>query len=254
MRTIRLEISYEGSFFSGSQYQKGLRTVQGEIEKALEKVTGNPVRLTIAGRTDSGVHANRQVAAFRTGSRIESKRFAPAVNSFHIQGLRVISSIEEIRSFDPRYGAKLRAYVYLLYIGDELPVFLMGKTGHEKERLDIKKMTKASKLMIGTHDFFNFSGRDKAQKKFRRTIGSLKITEVASDLLRLSGQKGKILAIKVTSKAFLYKMVRFIVGTLVEAGKSNVTKDQIKAMLTRKIDKKCKPVEACGLYHADVKY
>ena len=163
MRNLKLIIEYDGSHFSGFQVQPGKMTVQGEIENILNKLTKEKVRINGSGRTDSGVHALYQVVNFKTGSDMDSKKIKRALNN-SLNGIMV----KEIKNvplfFDARRSAKKREYVYLVYNDEYLPFLLKSKTHHIKNKLDINKMKKASRYLIGKHDFSSFCAKDKVEK------------------------------------------------------------------------------------------
>ncbi len=262
MRNIKLLISFNGSGFSGSQVQDDRRTVQGEIETAIHKLTGKRARLVLAGRTDAGVHALSQAANFRTSSGIPARKFAEALNTKLAGDLRVIGSAEARASFDARASARRREYLYLLYNGKDLPVMFQGRAAHVKRPLDVKKMSDAARLFMGRHDFFNFSARDVAQRAFRRRVFGLRVGTLSGDLIRECGYEGHLIVFRIEADAFLYRMVRFIVGSLIETGSGRIGAGDIKAMLAptealgraRKTAKKSALAPSCGLYLSNVKY
>jgi tRNA pseudouridine38-40 synthase len=255
VKNVKLVISYNGSLFHGSQVQDDQDTVQGAIEAAIRKLTKKKTRLCFAGRTDSGVNANGQVANFRTDSPIPSSKFAYVLNGILKNGVRVVSSKEVPMSFDARRSASKREYIYFIFNGKDLPAMLDGRVGQEKKPLNIKLMRKAAKMFQGRHDFSAFCAVDEDRKDHIRRIHEVKIASTSDELLKVQGIKGgKLIYIKISADAFLYKMVRFIVGALVNAGKGELKSDAIAAMLKNGSDVKVKPAVACGLYLNNVKY
>ena len=248
MRNIRLVISYDGGLFFGSQSQKTVKTVQGEIEKALKSVTGKKVKLTLAGRTDRGVHAFGQVANFHTASSIPADRFSAILNNRVGDGIRVSRSDEVPASFDARRSAKKRSYVYYIYNGGFLPVLFWGRVLHIRQPLDLRKMRAAAKLLKGRHDFINFCAKDPAQKHYKRRVIEVKIALEPTIW-------GDLISINVSADSFLYKMVRSIVGTLIEAGKGKLSPSDVSKLLKGLNIKVNRPiVPPCGLYLSNVEY
>ena len=248
MRNIRITFSYDGSLFFGSQSQKNGKTVQGELEKAVHGLTGERTRVTLAGRTDRGVHAINQVANFRTRSSIPAERFHLALNGRIGDGIYVKSSAEVPSSFDARRSARKREYVYYIYSGKELPVIFWGRVLHVREPLSLKKISEAAKFLKGKHDFSKFCAMDKDQKNFVRRIHELKVSREMTPW-------GGLISIRIKADAFLYKMVRFIVGTLLEVGKGKMKAGTIRELVKgASVKVKRTVVPSCGLYLSNVEY
>ena len=218
---IALTISYDGTNFCGWQVQPNGRTVQDQIENAVEKVTGQRVRVTGSGRTDAGVHAKGQVAHFTLdGCSVPPERFYLALNVHLPEDVRVLDSKAVADDFDACRTAKKKTYKYSLYQSNtELPL---------KERyavkldtaVDVEKMRSASKLFIGEHDFKSFCASGSSVKTTVRTIYQLDIDNVDKDL-----------TFTITGNGFLYNMVRIIVGTLIKVGEGKATLSDVEKML-----------------------
>jgi tRNA pseudouridine38-40 synthase len=254
VKNIKLVISYNGSLFHGSQIQTEQDTVQGEIENALRKLTKKKTRVCFAGRTDSGVNANGQVANFRTNSPIPPSKFAYVLNGLLKNGVRIVSSKEVPAAFDARRSALRREYIYFIFNGKDLPAMLTGRVGQERAPLNIKLMRKAAKKFTGRHDFSDFCAVDEDQTDHVRRIYEVKVASTPNDLLKVQGTAGKLIYIKISADAFLYKMVRFIVGALISAGKGEISAGEISVKLKNSSGVKTKPAVACGLYLNNVKY
>lgn len=253
MRNIRLVVAYEGSLFHGSQFQPALKTVQGQLEKAIYKLTGENIRISMAGRTDRGVNAQGHTVNFFTRSKIPAEKFALAINTKLDKGVFVVSSDLVNRSFDSQKSAIQRKYMYYLFAGPTMPVMFWNKAGHSRRELDIKKMRSAARVLVGRHDFYFFSAREKERTEYVKNVSSIEIKELADDLIR-SHVNGSLIRFSISANSFLYKMVRFIVAALIEVGRGKLTNAEIKAMLKRKTRRNLKLVAPCGLYLSNVKY
>jgi tRNA pseudouridine38-40 synthase len=216
MRNIRLILSYDGTGFSGWQYQPNTRTVQGVLEEALEVILAGPVRVGGSGRTDAGVHALGQAANFRTASRIECGQLHRGLNALMAPDVRVLTVEEVPDSFDARRSAAFRIYRYVIYTGPVISPFLGRYAWHFPAELDVEAMRRAGGLLIGVHDFASFacSGGDTTTT----------VREVFS--FRIDDRGGGVISIEVAANAFLRHMVRSIVGTIVDVGRGKMTPEQ----------------------------
>ena len=207
MRNIKLIIEYDGKSFNGWQKQPTKLNIQGEIEKAIEEITGEKVDLTASGRTDAGVHSLGQTANFKTESQIQIEKFAKAINS-KLKKSIVIKSAEEVdERFHSRYSVKSKTYRYIINNSDNGTAIYRGLEYHIPMKLDVKKMQEAMKFFEGEHDFKGFKASGTSSKSSVRTIykGEVK-------------HEGERIIIEVTGNGFLYNMVRIIAGTLVDVG------------------------------------
>lgn len=255
MRNIKIVFSYDGGLFYGSQSQKNKKTVQDEIELALYRLTGEKARLAVAGRTDRGVHGIFQVANFLTSSSIPADRFAKAINGRLCQGIEINSAAEVTPEFHSRRNAKKREYLYFIYNGKQLPVIFWGRALHVEKRIDLKKVSRASRYFLGEHDFVNFCAKGSSQKDFTRQIYSLEVGVLGADILKKLKYSGRLVCVSIVADSFLYKMVRFIVGTLIEVGRGRLGMDTVKRLLTGQASNvKFKVSPPCGLYLNEVKY
>lgn len=205
-------VAYDGGAFAGWQRQPGRRTVQGEMERALEKVLGRFVCVVASGRTDTGVHALGQVVSFECETRLDVKELCKALNSQLPEDILVF----QIDSAPPRFHAQRHAvrkrYRYVLQDGGFPDIFERNYSWRVYHRLDVAAMASAAALLVGEHDFASF-----------QTGGSMRLTTVRTiyDLLveRRAGERTDRIVVEVESNGFLYNMVRNIVGTLVEIGR-----------------------------------
>ena len=212
---IMLTISYDGTAYSGWQIQPSCDTIQEQIEKAVFSVTGEKVRVTGSGRTDSGVHARGQVAHFSVQKEsIPAERYAKALNAYLPSDIKVLSSQEATDSFDACRTAKKKTYKYSCYIyPTELPLKERYAVRLDKG-LDIEKIKEGAKLFIGTHDFKGFCSTGSSIKTTKRTIYALDVDFDGLDL-----------TFSITGNGFLYNMVRIIVGTLIKLGENKRLED-----------------------------
>ncbi len=254
MKNIKIVFSYDGSLFFGSQEQSGKRTVQEDLQLAIQKLTGEKVKMTLAGRTDRGVHAFSQAANFQTGSSIPAERFAYALNGKLDDGITVISSEEAKKAFSARRNAKTREYLYYVFNGEHLPVMFRGRAHHVTKSLDMKKMAEAAKVIKGKHDFRNFCAAGGSHTSSIRCVHVLDIGIVGDDLMKESGLPGSLIRFRIVAGSFLYKMVRFIVSTLLEVGMGKMSVETVKKIIKGDLNVQRTVVPSCGLYLNKVKY
>lgn len=258
MRNVCLIVEYDGTAYNGWQSQRsafGVRTVQETIEGAIEKVAGARPALLAAGRTDSGVHALGQVASFKTETRLDSATIKKALNAGLPDDIRIVTATDAPDEFHPRFDAKGKKYVYLIFLGETPSVFLRRYVWDIKAKLDVEAMQKAALHLIGNHDFKSFQGAGCSAKTTERTITSLAITETESIGFLGFDFKGRFLRIEVQADAFLRHMVRNIVGTLVAVGKGRTRHDDLPAILNAK-DRRVagRTAPARGLFLEEVRY
>ena len=216
MSVMVLTLAYDGPAFRGWAMQRdpSIRTIEGELVLHLERVLREPVKLSVAGRTDAGVHARGQVASFRTETSVAPGRLQNALNSVLAPEVVVVRSRLAPDGFDARFSAKARGYVYRI---DEAPLpdpFTGRFAWHRPGRLALAPMRRAAGDLEGRHDFRTFCRHPGGD---RSTIRHLRRLTVA--------RSGGGLAIRAEADAFLHQMVRSLVGTLVAvgAGKQDAT-------------------------------
>ncbi|NPV54034.1 MAG: tRNA pseudouridine(38-40) synthase TruA [Firmicutes bacterium] len=243
-RNIRLVMEYDGAAYSGFQLQAGVRTIQGELEKALLSILKEPVRVTGAGRTDAGVHALGQVVNFRTSSRIPVDKFPLALNSILPPDIRIIDASEVDVGFHARYDAKSKVYCYKIQIGPHASAFLRNYAYHVPLELDLDRMRAASECLVGRHDFRSFAASGGGAKTFEREV---RILEWARD--------GRIITMTIEADGFLYNMVRIIVGTVLRVGSGREAPEWVKGVLDARDRRVAGPTApARGLYLVCVRY
>ncbi|MSQ08386.1 MAG: tRNA pseudouridine(38-40) synthase TruA [Dehalococcoidia bacterium] len=220
-RTFGLIVEYDGTELFGSQLQANARTVQGELEQALAKITGQRTRVRLAGRTDSGVHATGQVAAFDAEIRLETVSIRNALNYYLPEDVRVRCAQEAPPRFDPRRRARSREYVYTLNDAPSRPALHRRTEFHVRERLDEKAMHTAAQALTGEHDFAAFAGP--ATLKGASTVRRIDAAGVC--------REGDRVIFTVRGNAFLHQQVRRMAGALIDAGSGAMTLDQFKKVL-----------------------
>ena len=207
-RKILMIVEYNGANFYGWQKQKGKRTVQGELEEKISFLTKEDVTVEGSGRTDKGVHALNQVATVEIENKIPLKNFKTALNKLLSDDVAVKKVSLAKLDFHPRFSAKKKTYEYRLDISKTKNAINYQLITHYPYKINLERMKKASKLLIGKHNFKAFCSADTNVTNFEREIYDISIKKV-----------GNILTFIVTGNGFLYNMVRIIVGTLLEIDK-----------------------------------
>ncbi len=236
MQNIKIIVEYDGTGFHGWQVQPGKRTVQGELEKALKKIFNKKIRITGSGRTDAGVHALGQVASFTVPETFPSKELKNAINGNIPRDILIKQCKKVPEDFNARFSANSRIYRY--QIAKEKSVFNKRYFFQIDENLNIKKMKKAGKELLGEKNFNFLATKDSG-------ICLLKKIKISEDKTSIF--------IEVEADRFLRRMVRSIVGLLINAGKGKLVPPDVKKILSGK--KKRPPVvPPQGLFLVKVKY
>lgn len=220
MGTWRLDLAYDGTPFCGWAKQPGRRSVEGELERALEVVVRERVRLSVAGRTDAGVHALAQVASFvtsRTG--FVPERLRHSLNALLPPEVAVLAAAPAADDFDAR-GASGRTYRYRLWLPDVRPVFERGCVWDVRGRLDFDVLNEAAALLVGRRDFSALT----PSARFYRTC----VREVRAAAWDL-GADGPEAVFTITGSSFLHTMVRVAVGTMVDVAQGRMTLDEMRS-------------------------
>jgi tRNA pseudouridine38-40 synthase len=214
-----LDIEYDGSGFRGWARQPGLRTVQGELETALETVLREPIQLTVAGRTDTGVHALGQVASFETQAEVP-KDLARRLSGVGPDDIAVTAATTMGDGFDARRDAKSRTYRYRIFARRTSSPFERGRALWWPHRIDREALDDCAAALMGTHDFTAFTPTQTDHVRFQR------------DVLRAEwSQEGNILSFHITADAFMRNMVRVLVGTMLEAASNRRTVESFRQLL-----------------------
>ena len=232
MRNIKITIEYDGTLFNGWQIQnREDRTVQGEIEKALQKIFrrsgSGPIRVFGSGRTDSGAHAKGQVANFKIESLMPATEITNALNGNLPEDIVILKSEEVNLDFNAQFSAKRKTYRYTILNRKSRGVIERNFCWHYPYKLNLSLMKEEAKALIGKKDFRSFMASDPHEKiKDKSTVRQVYEAKVA--------KKGAFLWIDITANGFLYKMVRNIVGTLVEVGTGRLPPGSVNAILKKK--------------------
>ncbi len=249
LRYIACRVAYEGSRFHGSQLQQNAPSVQGALENAIEKVCCHPVRIILAGRTDAGVHALGQCFRFATESSLPVRRVSQALNANLDKSVRVWEAREVDESFHPRFSALSRTYRY--WIENAFPgnVLLAHTATSCHEQLDLGAMQQAAERLVGRHDFVAFQSAGSPAPNTVRCVQRLQLRRI-HDVLGSS-----LIEIEIEADAFLYRMVRNIVGMLMAVGKGSLMPSDVTKLMQSKDRQLCpRPAPSQGLCLMDVKY
>jgi tRNA pseudouridine38-40 synthase len=215
----RARVEYDGTDFSGFQFQPGSRTVQGEIEAALRRVSGDrDTRVEAAGRTDSGVHASAQLIAFNYAGRLRSRELARALDALLPRDVAIHDLRRASETFRPRYAASLRQYRYTIWNGPRSPLRERYALG-VRAPLDVTAMADAASGLVGRRDFSAFSRRGRPPV---RTLHEIRVR-----------RRGRTITIDVVGEAFLRQMVRSIVAALLRVGRGEASAEEVWAALER---------------------
>lgn len=215
----RAIVEYDGTDFHGFQRQIGQATVQAEIERALRRITGKAISLSGAGRTDAGVHARGQVVSFLVDWRHSAEELTAALNANLPRAIAIRATEEVDITFHPRHHARSRAYVYSIVDGKRRLPLKQRYCWVVSERLDEVKMQQAAQLLVGVRDFATFG---------QPTQGEVTIREVYQAMINRDEEE---LRLRIEANAFLFRMVRSIVGTLRLVGSGRWSVDQFEAAM-----------------------
>jgi tRNA pseudouridine38-40 synthase len=205
---VALLLEYDGSCYGGSQIQKNAPTIQGSLEGAIKRLTGETARVAFAGRTDAGVHARGQVASFLTDKPFDEKLFVDGLNYWLPDDIAVRRACKVAPGFDVRRQATGRSYRYLVHNDRSPSPLLRQRVWHVKQPLDVPTMQQAAECLAGRHDFAAFAGAlERAGASTVRTVSRFEAREI-----------GPLVRFDVRGDAFLPHQVRRMVGALAEVG------------------------------------
>lgn len=244
MRNIKLTIEYDGKDFNGWQKQPNKLNIQGEIERAIEEITGEKVDLIASGRTDAGVHALAQMANFKTNSNLPVEKYPIALNTKLKKSIRIQKAEEVEEDFHSRYHCKQKTYRYVINNSEQGSSIYRNLEYFVPNKLNVEKMQEAVKYFEGEHDFKAFKASGTSSKSSVRTIYKTKVEK-----------QGDRIIIELTGNGFLYNMVRIIAGTLVEVGLGKIEPNEIPEIIEKGERARAgKTLPPQGLYLVKVEY
>ena len=297
MRNIKLIIEYDGTNYAGWQIQNSCKpqaasceskTIQEIIEKTIQRILQEKIKIIGSGRTDSGVHAFAQAANFKTISGLPISKIQKALNSLLPSDISIKEIGEADKDFHSRYSAKSKTYRYFILNSEIKSAFLNKHVWHIPYQLNVLLMRKEARALLGRHDFKSFRASGSSAKTTVRTVKKLSIKTLSYKLSPpkagpptaetinhsrqsrdpdlwlwlygkpnhcLTGLSGKLIIIDIQADGFLYNMVRNIVGTLVEIGRGRFLEGSLKKILLAKNREQAGPTApAQGLFLVEVKY
>ena len=224
MRNIRLDISYDGTRYSGWQRQAGNdNTVQGKIEQTLTRILGEPIEISGSGRTDAGVHARGQVANFHCQSAMPAVQILTELRKYLPEDIGIEDCRDVSERFHARLNAREKTYEYRIWNSEKPCVFDRRYVYVMTDGLDLNAMEAAAEHLLGTHDFGAFCAHRKTKKSTVRCVKSIEIRRV-----------GEEVRLRFTGNGFLHNMVRIMVGTLIEVGRGERSADSIPQLFEKK--------------------
>lgn len=261
MKNLRLTIGYDGTRFAGWQIQPNLPTIQGEIQQAFARLTGESVTAHSAGRTDAGVHALGQVASIRTETRLSEQRILMGMQHFLPEEI-TIRRVEAVPwDFHPAFSSKRKTYRYVMLSSLIRSPFLRRYAWRVRPDLDDAAMREAAAALVGRHDFRCFETQGSPRADTVRTLFRVEVRRCPvwsifeADTLPANDPTGACVVIEVTGNGFLYNMVRAIAGTLYEVGIGKRTVDSVAHVLAEGDRSQAgQTAPARGLFLVDVEY
>jgi len=215
----KLTLEYDGTGYSGWQMQKNAKSIQGALVRVAEGLLGKPVDIQGAGRTDAGVHALAQVAHLETTRKMPPRKLLEGLNDALPSSINILRVEEATPLFHARHSAQLRSYLYV--ISGHRTAFGKRYVWWIRDHLELKKMQAVSELFAGFHDFSSFADKRLDRKAATRVKVEATELEAAGDLIFF----------RVTGSHFLWKMVRRMVGVMVEVGRENLNLQDVRQML-----------------------
>lgn len=217
---IALIVEYDGTGYYGSQRQRSVPTIQGELEEALTRITGEKVRTAFAGRTDQGVHAKGQVAAFETSSPLAPDDIVKALNFYLPEDIAVGGARRVRQDFDPRRDARSREYCYHIFNEPARSPLVRQYALLVRRHLEVEVMNEACKVLEGTHDFAPFASALEGRVNTIRTIYRAGVT-----------RDGSMVKCFVEANAFLPHQMRMMVGSIIRVGLKIIRVEDFKKIL-----------------------
>ena len=262
----KLTLAYDGTDFSGWQVQPGERTIQGELQGALGRVTGESPLPQGSGRTDAGVHALGQVASFALEAAIPAGNLQRALNRTLPAAIRVVEARTAPETFHARHSAVAKTYEYRVYREQICPPTLARYVLACPWPLDLDEMERAARMFEGEHDFLSFAATDpdlrsrglaldEAAEAGEESVKGAVRTVFSSGWERRTGEAGELLVYRVRGSGFLHHMVRNLVGTLIDVGRGKLRAEMIPGILAARARAAAGPTApAQGLFLRSVEY
>ncbi len=245
MRRIRLTLDYIGTSYAGWQIQPGKDTIEGRVEQALFRLTGEEIKVVASGRTDAGVHALEQVAHFDTGTDFDLRAYTNGINVFLPPDIRVTDARVVPDTFHARFDAKRKTYEYRFYVSKVDRAVLYNRAHRLQSMPDLTALNEAAALFVGEHDFAAFMSSGSDVKTTVRTVYSA----------LFAAQSESEFTFEVSANGFLYNMVRKMVGALIKISENKLTSADISRALADPASTNLPYVApACGLYLKRVEY
>jgi len=256
-RRLKMIVAYDGKGFAGWQSQSHRNTIQDHIERAFERIGGEPIRVHGAGRTDAGVHALAQCAHVDfPDDRFSGARWTEALNALLPPAIRVLRCRYVSEDFHARHSAKGKLYRYRIWSGPVLPPFEYGRAWHVPNPLDLEILKAATKHFVGTHDFAAFAAnRGKSANRTDSSRGERERSTIRTIYSVRVRRSGRCVTIHFDGDGFLYKMIRLIVGSFVKCalGKLRV-EDLIEQLACAQTGTPLLAAPAEGLFLVHVRY
>lgn len=244
MKNVKLTIAYDGTNYSGWQFQINARTVQEEIQKALKIIMKKDIKINGSGRTDAGVHALEQVANFKADFTIPVDRIPVAMNGLLPPDIAIKKAEDVDMNFHARYSSKGKRYIYKIYNAKVRNPLYRNYSYFVNREIDINKIKEASKYFLGEHDFKAFMTKGSSIKTTVRTIYSINVYK-----------RDDFIVIDYKGNGFLYNMVRIITGTLLDVNFGKINMEDLEDIIRLKDRNKAgHTAPAEGLYLAEVYY
>lgn len=241
---VRLTVEYDGTRFAGFQWQPQVRTVASVLEAALGRLLAQPVKISAAGRTDAGVHATGQVVSFSAPPAFPFDRLTPALHGLLPADVGVREAASVGAEFSARFSALERTYVYAIDARRERAPLRVPYACHVWKPLDVERMRAAAPAVVGEHDFRSFCGVEPESGVTVRRVKRLTLE-----------RRGDLVRVEIAAAGFLHRMVRAIVGTLIECGTGRREPEDVAAILAGRDRRLAGPnAPARGLYLAGVRY
>jgi len=244
MSKLKLTVQYDGTDYAGFQIQPNAETVQDELQQALGKLLGHPVKVRAASRTDAGVHALGQIVTFESSNPIPPSNLVRAINERLPVAVNVVEACEVAPEFDARHDARRKLYCYQILNRPAGSPFITRYAWHITDSLDVKAMGQAAQALLGRHDFSAFCASGGSTTDMVRALDRF---DVCRD--------GDLIRMYVQGDGFLYKMVRIMVGTLVEVGQGRRRPEAVSEILASQDRGEAGPTApGCGLWLVRVTY